>query len=32
MKDEFKIEQESFWAGDFSTEYIVRNHVDKLLA
>jgi spore coat polysaccharide biosynthesis protein SpsF len=32
MKDEFKTEQESFWAGDFGTEYIERNHGDKLLA
>lgn len=28
----FKTEQEAFWAGDFGTEYIKRNHGDSLLA
>lgn len=28
----FKTEQESFWAGDFGTEYIQRNQGDALLA
>ena len=28
----FKTEQESFWAGDFGTEYIGRNQGDALLA
>ena len=29
---EFKTEQESFWAGEFGTEYIQRNQGDALLA
>jgi spore coat polysaccharide biosynthesis protein SpsF len=29
---EFKTEQESFWAGDFGTEYIQRNQGEALLA
>lgn len=28
----FKTEQESFWAGEFGTEYITRNQGDALLA
>lgn len=28
----FKTEQESFWAGEFGTEYIQRNQGDALLA
>lgn len=28
----FRTEQESFWAGEFGTEYIRRNQDDKLLA
>ena len=28
----FKTEQESFWAGEFGTEYITRNEGDALLA
>ena len=28
----FKTEQEAFWAGDFGTEYIMRNQGDALLA
>jgi spore coat polysaccharide biosynthesis protein SpsF len=28
----FKTEQEAFWAGDFGTEYIMRNQGDLLLA
>ena len=32
MSMSFKTEQESFWAGDFGTEYISRNQGDTLLA
>ena len=32
MSMNFKTEQESFWAGDFGTEYISRNQGDTLLA
>jgi spore coat polysaccharide biosynthesis protein SpsF len=28
----FKTEQEAFWAGDFGTDYILRNQGDELLA
>jgi len=28
----FKTDQELFWAGEFGTEYIQRNHGDTLLA
>ena len=28
----FKTEQEEFWAGDFGTQYILRNQSDTLLA
>lgn len=30
--DNFKTEQEQFWAGDFGDEYIKRNNDDRLLA
>ena len=30
--DNFKTEQEKFWAGDFGNEYIRRNQSDQLLA
>ena len=30
--NQFKTEQESFWAGKFGTEYILRNQGDALLA
>ena len=30
--NEFKTEQEAFWAGDFGTQYIARNQGDELLA
>lgn len=32
MNSQFKTEQESFWAGDFGTEYIKRNQGAELLA
>jgi len=32
MSGQFKTEQESFWAGDFGTEYIKRNQGAELLA
>lgn len=32
MSKQFKTEQESFWAGEFGTEYIKRNHGVDLLA
>jgi spore coat polysaccharide biosynthesis protein SpsF len=31
-KNQFRTEQEAFWAGDFGTEYISRNQGDALLA
>lgn len=31
-QNQFKTEQEAFWAGDFGTEYIQRNQGDALLA
>jgi pseudaminic acid biosynthesis-associated methylase len=31
-KNQFKTEQESFWAGSFGTEYILRNQGNALLA
>ena len=30
--NQFKTEQEAFWAGDFGTQYIARNQGDALLA
>lgn len=30
--EQYKTEQEAFWAGDFGTEYIGRNDSDQLLA
>jgi pseudaminic acid biosynthesis-associated methylase len=32
MSNQFKTDQESFWAGEFGTEYIRRNQGDALLA
>jgi pseudaminic acid biosynthesis-associated methylase len=32
VSDQFKTEQERFWAGDFGTQYIARNQGDALLA
>lgn len=32
LSEQFKTEQEAFWAGDFGTQYIVRNQGDALLA
>lgn len=32
MNDQFKTEQESFWAGEFGTEYIIWNQGAELLA
>ncbi|MBU1538689.1 MAG: pseudaminic acid biosynthesis-associated methylase [Alphaproteobacteria bacterium] len=32
QQDDFRTEQESFWAGDFGTDYIARNQGDQLLA
>lgn len=32
MKKNYETEQEQFWAGQFGTEYIVRNRGDALLA
>lgn len=32
MNGKYKTEQESFWAGEFGTEYIKRNARDKLIA
>jgi pseudaminic acid biosynthesis-associated methylase len=32
MGSEFKTEQEAFWAGEFGTEYIVRNQAPEMLA
>lgn len=32
MKKNYKTAQESFWAGEFGEDYIVRNQGDKLLA
>lgn len=32
MKNDYVTEQESFWAGDFGTEYIMRNQGEELLA
>lgn len=32
MKDNYKTEQEAFWAGKFGTDYISRNQGNKLLA
>lgn len=32
QEDEFRTEQESFWAGEFGTDYIGRNQGDNLLA
>lgn len=32
MKKDYLTEQESFWAGDFGTEYIMRNQGEELLA
>ena len=32
MQDDFRTEQESFWAGEFGSDYIARNQGDKLLA
>lgn len=32
MSNQFKTEQESFWAGEFGTEYITRNQGPELLA
>ncbi|MGH8176172.1 MAG: pseudaminic acid biosynthesis-associated methylase [Steroidobacter sp.] len=32
MSDRFKTEQESFWAGEFGTQYIERNQGAQLLA
>jgi spore coat polysaccharide biosynthesis protein SpsF len=32
MNRKYKTEQESFWAGEFGTEYIKRNASDKLIA
>ena len=29
-KENFKTEQEAFWAGDFGNEYIERNQDDAL--
>lgn len=32
QQDDFRTEQESFWAGEFGSDYIGRNQGDKLLA
>jgi len=32
MKNDYLTEQESFWAGDFGSEYITRNQGEELLA
>lgn len=32
QQDDFRTEQESFWAGEFGADYIGRNQGDKLLA
>jgi len=32
ISDQFKTEQEAFWAGDFGTDYIERNQGEALLA
>lgn len=32
MENQFKTKQESFWAGEFGTEYINRNQGEELLA
>lgn len=32
MKNDYVTEQESFWAGDFGTDYIMRNQSEELLA
>jgi pseudaminic acid biosynthesis-associated methylase len=32
MGNQYKTEQEAFWAGEFGTEYIQRNRGDQLLA
>lgn len=32
MKDDYKTDQESFWAGNFGTEYMMRNKGAEMLA
>ncbi|WIY70099.1 hypothetical protein KB221_03515 [Aquidulcibacter paucihalophilus] len=32
QQDDFRTEQESFWAGEFGSDYIARNQGDQLLA
>jgi len=32
QRDDFRTDQEAFWAGEFGTDYIERNQGDRLLA
>jgi pseudaminic acid biosynthesis-associated methylase len=32
QRDDFRTDQEAFWAGEFGSDYIARNQGDKLLA